>query len=182
MLLAINTPMTRYLSSGSYDETVADYSTMLSDMMFRFASLNQQEKQKHPVSEEVARSGINPTKTAFIDTRHVSKVMVDNLENKIALGAEAVTSLLDLHGDYEGNFRNLRYGQLCHVYATAPTWHPVFLPPQQQCHNVPWKPPGQLFSAGVDPQSRCQNSFYGSRSRGTGTYFPNTVSSTYRFP
>lgn len=106
---------------------------------------------------------------------------------------EDAGKLLDLCGDYDSYFRNLRYSQICDRYAMSPTLplSPPMSPHRQK--NYPWRTNHRSLNhnhnipSGIDRngftmglQSNPVNHFAivleeNKRPQGIGTYFPRTV-------
>ncbi|XP_022997710.1 uncharacterized protein LOC111492589 [Cucurbita maxima] len=110
-----------------------------------------------------------------------------------------VGKLLDLCGDYDSCFKNLRYSQICDRYNISPPTLPLSPPmsPHRQ-RNYPWPATHQSqirnpnVPAGIEQngfamglQSNPVNNFgtvfeEKRRPQGIGTYFPRTNTCTYR--
>lgn len=181
---------------GPCEETLAEYSATDNKMSF---SSPLEHVEKHLVTNDLAYSCTNMTDMALIDSTVLSGVTnVPNNMNHIEKdnagifgSSEVVNVLLDLGGDYDSHFRNLHYGQLCHVYARSGLAFPgPPLSPLVQKQNL-WEPVlmSTQFLESVSPRSRngvalrphsfAANNFSfkeeNRKPRGTGTYFPNLV-------
>lgn len=189
------------------DEELAEYSALIDEMSL---DCPLEHKEKHFVFKDAVCSCIKHADIEFTDSivlddvANVSK-NVDHIEKDVAgiFGSyQTFKFLLNLRGDYTSHFRNLQYGQSCHVYSMSPpTLCSPPLSPLSQSKKV--REPvheSSAFVHHVKPQSnRCgvftgphcypANSFsfpcaaFGEENKerhGTGTYFPNMICRPYQ--
>lgn len=144
-----------------------------------------------------APSGLSPVALS----EYLHKSYWDRPSSGNSGNSEAPNSLADLSGDYESHLSSLQYGRWCYEYyfGTPPLSMPVALPPQFQRNNS-WDAVQRsthirlnlfphISANGIIPRPTfyplsphmISGTGFGveemPKTRGTGTYFPNTVHS-----
>ena len=181
---------------GPYEETLAEYSATDDEMS---SSRPLEHEDKHLVTNDLGCLSTNLEDMALTDATVLSDVtdVSKNMDHReqdnggIFGTSEALKLLLDLGGDYDGHYRNLQYGQLCHAYARSGLafqspplspllhnknlWEPVqkstqclqSASPRSDRNGVPSQLhfPANNFSFGEENR----------KPRGMGTYFPKLV-------
>lgn len=95
---------------------------------------------------------------------------------------QADVDLLNLCGDHDGHYRNLKLAQFCYLCSTSPSMLscPPFSPPIQ--NKNPWETvhEASAFMQPVNPRSSRYGFAEANKRHGTGTYFPNSSCRPYR--
>ncbi|XP_027330565.1 uncharacterized protein LOC113846460 isoform X2 [Abrus precatorius] len=190
-----------YCSNGKFESSLSSGESFVNSVI-------DDEKEKHGMAsnspgshtdeKNIASYGLAVSKDAIVLE---NSFFNSDRPTSVSEGTEGSKSLLDLTGDYDSHIGNLQYGQMCNGY----TFSPVVVPspprsPKFQNRN-PWETVRQCLQINHSIHSQTNsNCVMGQqlyvinhptlpmafgpeekrKLRGTGAYFPNMTSRSYR--